>query len=150
MTRLRMCDLSPEQRDAARAQLAGGAPVVPVASIEGHDKPARSRVERRYAEHLQAVYLSGAIKGYQVQPEPIELAHDCLYFADFLVWFDGRPDEYVETKGAKRKRPFFHDDGARVKVKVAARLLAQRDPPALLVVAWRPKGMPWQREVVQA
>lgn len=144
-----MCDLSPEQRDHIRREDAkrSGAPVVSV-GLKGHQP---SRVETRYQQHLEAKRLIGEIRGYQAQPPAIELAHDCTYTADFLVWFgDGRPDEYIETKGAKRKRPFFHDDGARVKVKVAARLLAQRDPPALLVVAWRPKGMPWQREVVQA
>lgn len=104
-----------------------------------------SKNEEAYARHLEALLISGLILDYRAQPEPIELAHRCTYQPDFWVMpRDGVP-EYIEVKGAKRGRPYYRDDGARVKVKVAARAL---HPSIALVVAWPKKGGGWCREVV--
>lgn len=117
-------------------------------------KPAKrqggpSRNEARYQQHLDTLVAAGEVLTYSAQPDPIEIAHRCSYQADFLVLYaDGRPDEYVEIKGAKGKRPWFRDDGARVKVKVAARELARRGLRCVVVVVW-PQGKRWMREVVR-
>lgn len=164
--------LGPEAQAAVNAARAAdkGAPVVSV-GLKGHTKrpilarelapvaAARgpSKIERRYAAHLESLKITGLIRSWLAQPAPIELAYDCTYQPDFWVLNVDGSVEFVETKGAKRSkrgptRPFFHDDGARVKTKVAARLLSipsANETPAALYVAWPSRGGGWSRELVR-
>lgn len=134
--RLTPADLTPEQLAAA--------------GLERRKQGGPSRLEDRYARHLEALQTAGEVFHFAPQPHPIEIAHRCTYQPDFYVEFEdgGRPPEYVEVKGAKGKRPHYHDDGARVKVKVAARELARRGLRCVVVVVW-PQGKRWMREVVK-
>lgn len=101
--------------------------------------------------------MAGEIRSWLAQPAPIELAYDCTYQPDFWILNVDGSVEFVETKGAKRSkrgptRPFFHDDGARVKTKVAARRLATpsaNETTASLYVAWPSRGGGWSRELVR-
>jgi hypothetical protein len=106
-----------------------------------------SRNEARYQEHLEALQAAGEVLEFKAQPAAVELAHRCTWTPDFMVM---RPDgfEMVEVKGRKGCRPWYRDDGARVKVKVAARVLAARG--IQVVVVWPKKGGGWCREVVPA
>ena len=116
------------------------------AGLERKRQGGPSRLEDRYRAYLDARAAAGEVLGYVEQPDPIE-----SYQPDFLVEFeDGRPPEFVEIKGAKGKRPWFRDDGARVKVKVAARELARRGLRCVVVVVWPKCGGGWCREVVPA
>lgn len=117
-----------------------------------------SKNEARYQEHLDQLVSAGAVVAYVAQPEPLEIASGVTYQPDFWVQTDdGGDGHYVEVKGEKRgkphkrtgkrsSRPFFHDDGARVKVRVAARDLARFG--IQLIVVW-PQGKRWAREVVK-
>lgn len=121
------------------------------AAPKGKRQGGPSRNEARYQEHLDALAAAGEVLGYVAQPDPIELAHRCTYQADFLVTLARDHDsalEYVEVKGRKGNRPWFHDDGARVKVRVAARQLAAIG--IRLVLVWPKSGGGWAREVVPA
>ena len=112
-----------------------------------------SKVERAYAAHLEALKAAGEILSYCAQPDPIEIAHRCTYRPDFLVVPLDRIPYYVETKGRKGSRPWYRDDGARVKTKVAARELRSRHcglgPEWYLVVVWPRKGGGWCQERVK-
>jgi hypothetical protein len=125
-------------------------------------KPQRggpSKAERAYDRHLAGLYQSGEVRNFDPQPGPLDLAHGCTYTGDWEVEYaDGRV-EWHEVKGAKvrrskvtgkrgKARPWFADDGARVKVKVAARLLAARGVP-LVVVFQDPRTKAWLRDVVK-
>lgn len=128
-------DLTPEQLAAA--------------GLERRRRGGPSRLEDRYRAYLDARAAAGEVLGYVEQPDPIELAHRCTYQPDFLVTLARGHDsalEYVEVKGRKGNRPWFHDDGARVKVRVAARQLAAIG--IRLVVVWPKRGGGWCREVV--
>jgi hypothetical protein len=129
-------------------------------------KPGKKRrpsgPERAYEAHLRALRADGEVVTYLAEPEPIEIAHACTYQTDYEVVFrvnDGHVVEWHEVKGGFRRKskmtgkrgrvvPFFADDGARVKVKVAARLLAARGVP-LVVVFQDPRTKAWLREVVK-
>jgi hypothetical protein len=113
-----------------------------------------SKNELAYGEHLEALKQAGEVRFYEAQPAAIELAHRCRYTADFRVVYtdESRPVEMVEVKGAKGKRPWFRDDGARVKVRVAARIIHQSWPDVVFVVVWplaKKYGGGWAREVVK-
>jgi hypothetical protein len=113
-----------------------------------------SKTERAYKHHLDVLVEAGEVQSYEAQPAAIELAHRCRYTADFRVVYtdESRPIEMVEVKGAKGKRPWFRDDGARVKVRVAARIIHQSWPDVVLVVVWplaKKYGGGWAREVVK-
>lgn len=148
--RMRPAELSAEQRTAIREAEGKSAPAVVGATVRGHGKRQGqpSAVEHRYQAHLERLLAAREIDYYLPQPDPIELAHACTYRTDFEVGVGGRV-EWHEIKGRKGSRPWFHDDGARVKTKVAARLLAQRDPPVTLVVCWPKKGGGWSSERVK-
>lgn len=149
--RVRYAELSPDQQAHVRGEKPSGrTPVVPV-GLKGHGKQRGqpSAEERRYQAHLERLLAAREIDYYLPQPEPIELAHRCSYTTDFEVGVGGRV-EWHEIKGRKGARPWFHDDGARVKTKVAARLLAQRDRPVALVVVWPKKGGGWSSERVKS
>jgi hypothetical protein len=112
-----------------------------------------SKNELAYGEHLEALKQAGEVRFYKAQPERIELAHRCTYQPDFLVAFadEDRPWEFVEVKGARSNgRPFYFDDGAKVKVKFAARTVARGFTGHIVVVVWPKKGGGWCREVVPA
>jgi hypothetical protein len=112
-----------------------------------------SKNELAYAEHLEALKQAGEVRFYTAQPERIELAHRCTYQPDFEVAFtdEDRPWEFVEVKGARSNgRPFYFDDGAKVKVKFAARTVARGYVGHIVVVVWPKKGGGWNREVVPA
>lgn len=143
--------LSLEQQAIVRASR-DGAPVVTVASVKEHGKKRGepSKVERDYGSRLESMRMAGELRAIQPQPEAIELGHRCSYTCDWqLVLADGSV-EWHEVKGRKGSRPWFRDDGARVKVRVAARLLAQRDSPVALYVVWPRKGGGWCSERVPA
>lgn len=143
--------LSAEQRAAVRAEQGKSAPNVVGATVRGHGKRQGqpSAVEHRYQAHLERLLAAREISYYMPQPEPIELANRCCYTTDFEVGYPDGHLEWHEIKGRKGNRPWFHDDGARVKTKVAARLLAQRKPPVALVVVWPRKGGGWESERVK-
>jgi hypothetical protein len=125
--------------------------IEPAASApRGRREGGPSTNEARYGEHLEALRLAGEVLAYIPQPRPVELAHRCSYTADFIVtWTDpARPVEYVEVKGRKGNRPWYRDDGARIKVRVAARVLGAQG--VLVVVVWPKRGGGWGREVVPA
>lgn len=114
-----------------------------------------SKNEARYQEHLDQLVAAGVLDGYTPQPPAIALAHGVTYTADFLCFPRDGASFYVEVKGEKARRnrrtgartsrPYFADDGARVKVRVAARLLAEKG--IRLFVVW-PCGREWKREEV--
>jgi hypothetical protein len=109
-----------------------------------------SKVERDYARHLDALVAAREVVTYLPQPEAIELAHRCTYRTDYEVVrrvHDMPVVEWHEVKGRKGSRPYYRDDGARVKAKVAARLLAERGVP--LFVVWPKKGGGWCQEQVK-
>lgn len=104
-----------------------------------------SKNEARYQEHLESMRLAGEVLMYQAQPEAVPLAHRCSWTPDFKVVYVGGAVELVEIKGARSNgRPHFHDDGARIKPKLAAHKLAGA---VRVVVAWLHQGK-WRREVI--
>jgi hypothetical protein len=116
-----------------------------------------SKVERAYAAHLAA---SANVADYAAQPAPIRLAVGVSYQPDYMVTLrDGDPF-YVECKGTKvrrskqtgrkgKPRPWYHDDGARVKVRWAAQVLATHGIK-LLVAFQDPTTKEWIHEEVPA
>jgi len=109
-----------------------------------------SKTEASYERHLMALKAAGEVRSWIAQPPAIELAHRCTYQADYEVVrhvHDMPVVEWHEVKGRKGGRPWYRDDGARVKAKVAARLLAASGVP--LVVVWPKKGGGWAAEVVR-
>lgn len=157
--RFKLEDLSAEHQVHARRQLAG--PVEPRLLLDGVEPEAPkgkrggpSKNERDYQRHLVLLERTGEVVYFLAQPAPIELAHRCTYQPDFLVMPATGTKFYVEVKGRKGKRPWYRDDGARVKTKVAARVLSRRgDPPGSsplsLVVVWPRNGGGWCSEVVK-
>lgn len=152
MSRLRLCDLSQEQRDHIRREDAtrSGAPVVSV-GLKGHGRPrgGRSAVEMKYGARLHAMRAAGEILSAEEQPEAVVLpAHRCTYTADYRVVLADGSVEFHEVKVGSKKGPVYYDGEARLKTKLAARVLSERDPPVPLVVVW-PVGKTWRRKVVK-
>jgi hypothetical protein len=113
-----------------------------------------SRTERDYGMRLQSQRMAGLLLAVEHQPDPIALpARRSVYNADYRVVMEGGVVRYVEVKGAKKTkrggtRPHWWDAESKLKCKLAARILADRDPPAQMCVAWPAKGGGWHEEVL--
>lgn len=128
-------------------------PAKPLKPAKSSQRGGPSKVERDYARYLASLEAAGQIVYFVAQPEPIELAHRCTFTPDYLVMPAEGKKYYVECKGRKGSRPYYRED-ARVKTKVAARVLSQRgDPPGsaplALYVVWPKKGGGWCSEQVK-
>ena len=150
--RVYLGELSAEQRAAIK-----GAPVVSVEAIKGHGgrhgrEP--SKVEIDYGKRLEMQRMAGELRSVEVQPEAIDLPADrCRYTADFKVVEASGAVTYYETKGARKGAkgtvPHFHDEAARIKTKLAARVLSQQTPPARLLLVWPAANGGWSEKVVK-
>ena len=76
----------------------------------------RSKLERFYAQRLDAEQHAGVVLHWEYEPFSLRLGHDCFYMPDFLVIYRAQPTliELHETKGHWREK-------ARVKIKAAAK-----------------------------
>lgn len=105
-----------------------------------------SKNEREYAAYLEHRRLVGDLYHWW-GPEPItlKLAHDLRYTPDFAAAGAGMDGFHlIEVKGTKDGRPYYRDDGARIKPKLAAKLF-----PWPVYVAWKVDGQ-WREELVRA
>lgn len=82
-------------------------------------------LERRYADHLNALLALGRVDRWDYEPETLRLAPKTTYTPDFRVVLPDGLVEFHETKG------FMRDD-AHVKLKVAAAL----HPYTFRLVTW--------------
>ena len=129
-----------------QALLRGAARVVGLPGRPGQLRPApggqptgrrmaggyRSKLEGRFAQHLQEMQLAGEVVWWQYEPLTLRLGNvgaRCGYTPDFIVTATTHPVRAYEVKG-------FWRDGSREKVKVAARLF-----PWMQFV-----GVEWDRE----
>lgn len=120
-----------------------------------------SKPERAYALYLRGLVDAGKVGAWTAQPDPITLGPGCTYQPDYEVWPVMSAPYFVEVKGGFRKRskvtgkrgkarPYFRDDGARVKVKWAAQVLARDGGGRLLVAFQDPQTKEWIHEEVPA
>ena len=164
-----LSSLSDEQRRAVRAQIADGAPVVSV-GIRGHKasphtgkgaKQGMSKLEQRFAAHLDSLKAQGAVSAWAYEPFSVALpAKRSRYRPDFaLVAFGecgarGAGGEVgalgggglvlVEVKPLDKAtgKPYWQT-ASRLRFLLAARALAGL---ARLVVAWPGPHGTWNYE----
>lgn len=96
-----------------------------------------SKLERRYAVHLQALMAAGDIRGWRNESLKFRLADKTWYTPDFQVINADFSITMIEVKGIK-----WMDD-ARVKTKVAAELFPEFHWAA---VTWNKLEHCWDRE----
>ena len=88
-------------------------------------------LERKYAEHLESLYRSGAVTWFAFEAVTFKLAGDTRYTPDFVVMLDSGIVEFHEVKGTTKdkksgKRKAFIEPAAKIKIKVAAEILPFR------------------------
>jgi hypothetical protein len=126
-------------------------------ALKSSQRGGPSKVERAYFYYL---LNRSDVDGILAQPDAVQLAHGVSYTADYRVTYSDGSVAYVETKGTRVKRskttgkkgkprPHYHDDGARVKVRVAAKVLAEHGVK-LLVAFQDPTTKEWIHEEVPA
>lgn len=94
-------------------------------------------LERRYADHLGALRLSGAICDYLFEPLKLRLADRTYYSPDFLIINKDEELEIHEVKACSKGKPFYEDD-AIVKLKVVAEQF-----PFRFRMCWFDKSIGW-------
>jgi hypothetical protein len=75
----------------------------------------KSKLEQRYAEHLENQRVAGEIKRWAYEALKFRLADGALFTPDFCVWLNDGSLELRETKGHMR-------EAARVRFLVAREL----------------------------
>ena len=88
--------------------------------------PYRSKLENRYAAHLQNQLLAGEISAWRYEPQKFRLAKATFYTPDFLIVRYASPEDtphfmfsYDEVKGTWSRQ---QSEKSRVKLKVAAEM----------------------------
>ena len=90
---------------AAKGQVRSGGSGLATASSPPF-APYRSKLEKKYSEHLDLLVKAGEIKAWFYEPMVLKLADDSRYRPDFLIVLPGgleRKPEIHETKGAWTK-----------------------------------------------
>ncbi len=83
---------------------------------DGLKRPRRGRMnkwEAAYAEHLEQLKATNAIKRWDFEPERFRLATGAYYTPDFRIVYHSSAIGFDEVKG-------FWREAARVRIKVAA------------------------------
>lgn len=100
-----------------------------------------NKTEAAYALHLEHRKKCGVIEWFVYEGIKIKLADKTFFTPDFAVMMPDGLIELHDVKGTtrdkvtKKSKPFVHDDGATIKIKVAAGLY-----PFVFVVAWFDKA----------
>lgn len=96
-----------------------------------------NKTEAAYALHLEQMKRSGLIEWFSYEGIKIKLADKTFFTPDFAVMMPNGLIELHDVKGTtrdkttKQSKPFVHDDGSTIKIKVAAELY-----PFAFVVTW--------------
>lgn len=96
-----------------------------------------NKTEAAYALHLEQLKRSGAIDWFLYEGIKIKLADKTFFTPDFAVMMPDGLIELHDVKGTttdkttKKSKPFVHDDGSTIKIKVAAEMY-----PFAFVVTW--------------
>lgn len=112
-----------------------------------HKSGQMNGTERKYADHLETLYRTGAITWYSFEATTFKLAADTRYTPDFTVLLANGVVEFHEVKGTSKnkktgEREPFIEPAAKIKIKVAAEIL-----PFRFSLFWLDKSVPggWAR-----
>lgn len=114
------------------------APSPSKAKARQHERGEMNKTEARYASHLELRRIAGEILSWSFEPITLRLAKRTTYTPDFFVVTASREIELHEVKGSWRAP---HQDDARVKIKVAAKLF-----PEFRFVSASVDGKSWKFE----
>ena len=133
MTRLRLSDLTPEQRERIKA----------VARID-HEPRRMNKTEARRADALEAMKRGCFIHDYRFEAMKLRLADGTFFTPDFLVIGTAGEVELEDVKGRKGDG-YYSTEDARLKVKIAA----DQYPWFRFYVAWEDRRGNWCRKEVR-
>jgi hypothetical protein len=96
-------------------------------------KKGPNKTEQAYAEYLAMLVALRQIRGYEYEPEVLDLGERCTYKPDYKVELLDGSFEQVDVKG-------FAEEDAIIKIKWAA-----KQYPHYLFVIVKKKGSGWSR-----
>jgi hypothetical protein len=101
-----------------------------------------NRTEQAYADYLGLRTLTGEVRAYLFETVKFRLAKDTHFTPDFAVILADGTLEFHEVKGTRRGKYFATDD-AKVKIKIAAKLL-----PWKFFLVWKQANGEWAQDEV--
>lgn len=105
-----------------------------------------NKTEAAYAMHLEAQRRLGLIEWFNYEGIKLKLADKTFYTPDFAVMMPDGMIELHDVKGTTRdkvtkaSKPFVHDDGSTIKIKIAASLY-----PLQFATVWLDKLEGWRQ-----
>lgn len=105
-----------------------------------------NKTEAAYAVHLESLRRQGLIEWFNYEGIKLKLADKTFYTPDFAVMMPDGMIELHDVKGTtkdkvtKESKPFVHDDGSTIKIKIAASIY-----PLQFATVWLDKLEGWKQ-----
>lgn len=105
-----------------------------------------NKTESAYAVHLESLRRQGLIEWFNYEGIKLKLADKTFYTPDFAVMMPDGMIELHDVKGTtkdkvtKESKPFVHDDGSTIKIKIAASIY-----PLQFATVWLDKLEGWKQ-----
>lgn len=140
---MKRADLTPEQMEVYRQQLANG--VDPRSIVLTRTKAGRSagemnKGEAAFGRHLEFEKQQGRVLWYGFEKIKFRIGKKCFFTPDYFVVYADGSIEIIDVKGRKNNSYYCRED-AKVKLRAAASLF-----PFKVAVVWPERAGGWSKD----